>query len=48
MEKKFSVEWNIEWKIFGIEWKKFCSVEYGNIVFHSIAQHALPDRTKHT
>ena len=27
----------VKWKIFGMEWKKFCSMEYGKIVFHSIA-----------
>ena len=28
--------YGMEWKIFSIEWKKFCSMEYGKIVFHSI------------
>ena len=42
-----SMEWNMEeyfsmeWKIFGMEWKKIASMEYGKIVFHSIAYHAL-------
>ena len=36
MEENFSMEWNIEWKIFGIEWKKITSMEYGKIVFNSI------------
>ena len=37
-----SMEWNMEqnfsteWKIFGMEWKKIASMEYGKIVFHSI------------
>ena len=30
MEKNFSMEW----KIFGMEWKKITSMEYGKIVFH--------------
>ena len=30
MEKNFSMEWNMEWK-------KFCSMGNGKIVFHSIA-----------
>ena len=33
MEKQFSMEW----KMSTMEWKKFCSMEYGKIVFHSIA-----------
>ena len=39
---KFSMEWNMEanfsmeWKIFGMEWKKIASMEYGKIVFRSI------------
>ena len=32
MEENFSVEW----KIFGMEWKKIASVECGKIVFYSI------------
>ena len=32
MEENFSMEW----KIFGMEWKKITSMEYGKIVFHSI------------
>ena len=42
-----SMEWNMEenfsmeWKIFSMEWKKICSMEYGKIVFHSIPYHAL-------
>ena len=36
MEENFSMEWNMEWKIFGMEWKKIASMEYGKIVFHSI------------
>ena len=32
MEENFCMEW----KIFGMEWKKICSMEYGKIVFHSI------------
>ena len=31
----------MEWKIFGMEWKKIASMEYGKIVFHSIPYHAL-------
>ena len=34
-------EWNGIWKKIGmewnVEWKKLCSMEYGKIVFHSIA-----------
>ena len=41
MEENFSMEWNMEWKIFGKEWKKIASMEYGKIVFHSIQYHAL-------
>ena len=36
MQEKFSMEWNMEWKIFSMEWKKIASMEYGKIVFHSI------------
>ena len=36
MEENFSVEWNVEWKIFSMEWKKISRMEYGKIVFHSI------------
>ena len=25
-----------------MEWKKFCSMEYGKIVFHSIPFHSMP------
>ena len=41
-----SIEWNMEenfcmeWKIFGMEWKKIASMEYGKIVFLSIPYHA--------
>ena len=41
MEENFSMEWNMEWKIFGMEWKKIASMEYGKIVFHSFPYHAL-------
>ena len=41
MEENFSMEWNIEWKIFSMEWKKIASMEYGKNVFHSILYHAL-------
>ena len=43
MEKYFSMEWKMEWKIFGMEWKwkKIAGMEYGKIVFHSIPYHAL-------
>ena len=34
-------ERNMEWKIFGMEWKKIASMEYGKIVFHSTPYHAL-------
>ena len=30
------MEWNMEWKISGMEWKKIASMEYGKIIFHSI------------
>ena len=42
-----SMEWNLEenfcmeWKIFGMEWKKITSMEYGKIVFHFIPCPAL-------
>ena len=32
MEENFSMEW----KFFGMEWKKIARMEYGKIVFHSI------------
>ena len=41
MEENFSMEWNMEWKIFSMEWKKIVSMEYGKIIFHSIPYHAL-------
>ena len=41
MEENFSMEWNIKWKIFSMEWKKNANIEYGKIVFHSIPCHAL-------
>ena len=44
MEENFSMEWKMEWKIFGMEWKKIASIEYGKIVFLSISYHALPRR----
>ena len=36
MEENFSMEWNMEWKIFGMEWKKIASMDNGKISFHSI------------
>ena len=45
MEENFSMEWNMEWKIFGMEWKKIASMEYEKIVFHSIPYHALTTRS---
>ena len=42
MEGNFRMEWNteenfsMEWKIFGMEWKKIASMEYGIIVFHTM------------
>ena len=42
MEENFSMEWNIEWKIVSMEWKKIASMEYGKIVFNSIPYHAMP------
>ena len=46
MEKSFSMEW----KIFGKEWKKFCTMENKKIVFHSIAcpADALDTSNKYT
>ena len=45
MEENFSMEWNMERKIFSMEWKwngrKISRVEYGKIVFHSTPYHAL-------
>ena len=35
-EESFSMEWNMEWKIFDMEWKKIASMEYGKISFHFI------------
>ena len=46
MEENFSMEWNKEWKIFGMEWKKITSMEDGKIVFHSIPYHALKEGTR--
>ena len=46
MEENFSMEWNMKWKIFGMEWKRNSRklpvwiVEKS--VFHSIPYHALP------
>ena len=36
MEENFSTEWNMEWKTFGMEWKKIAIMEYVKIVLHSI------------
>ena len=51
MEENFSMEWNMEWKIFGMEWKifgmkwkKIASMEYGKMVFHSIVCPASMNR----
>ena len=44
MEENFSMEWDMEWKIFSMEWKKIASMEHGKIVFHSIPYHALKPR----
>ena len=45
MEEHVSMGWNMEWKIFGMEWKmeqkKIVTMEYGKIVFHSISYHVL-------
>ena len=41
MVENFSMEWNVKWKIFGMEWKKIASMKYGKTVFHSISYHAL-------
>ena len=41
MVENFSLEWNMKWKIFSMEWKKIASLEYGKILFHSIPYHAL-------
>ena len=35
MEENFGMEWNMEWKIFSVEWKKIASMEYRKNVFHS-------------
>ena len=40
MKEKFSMEGNMKWKIFSVEWK-IASMEYEKIVFHSIPYHAL-------
>ena len=37
MEENFCMQWNMEWKIFSMEWKKIASMEYEKIIFHSIA-----------
>ena len=44
MEENFCMEWNMERKIFSVEWKKIASMEYGKIVFHFIPYHALLPR----
>ena len=36
MEENFSIIY-MEWKIFGMEWKKIASMKYGKIVFHFIS-----------
>ena len=36
MEENFSMESNIELKIFSMEWKKIANMEYGKIVFHTM------------
>ena len=41
MKKIFNMDWNMEWKIFSMEWKKIASMKYGKIIFHSILYHAL-------
>ena len=43
MEENFSMESNMEWNIFSMEWKKIIGMEYRKIVFHSIPYryHAL-------
>ena len=38
-EENFSIEYNMEWKIFSMEWKKIASVEYGkssSILYHAV------------
>ena len=41
MEENFSLEWNMEWKILSMEWKKITGMEYGKIIFHSIPFHIM-------
>ena len=41
MAENSNMEWNMEWKIFSMEWKKIFSIEYGKTVFHFIPYHAL-------
>ena len=45
--KKFSMELNMEWKIFSVErnGRLFGCMEYGKIIFHSIPWHALRPST---
>ena len=40
------MEYGMEDFCYGMEWKKIGSMEYGNIVFHSIPYHALPNSIK--
>ena len=46
MEENFSMEWNMEWKIFSMEWKKITIMEYGKIVFHSMPWLQAPNNNK--
>ena len=44
MEENLSMEWNMEWKMCSMEWKKIFRMEYGKVVFHSIPYYALVKR----
>ena len=46
MKENYSMEWNMEWKIFIREWKNISSMEYGKIILHSIPYHVLPTASK--
>ena len=44
MEENFSVECNLEWKTFSMEWTKIAGMDYRKLVFHSNPFHAMPCR----
>ena len=36
IEENFSMESNMKWTIFSMEWKKIARMDYGKIIFHSM------------